>query len=88
MPKSATHMAAAVPTALINIGENHLIRELSFFSWTGGPGKMQVGPFLKILKNKRAKFSEMSYFGGYVLKTNLLAKKIQYLFYFGFSVNM
>ena len=49
---------------------------------------MQVGPFLKILKNKRAKFSGMSYFGGYFLKTNLLAKKIQYLFYFGFSVNM
>ena len=49
---------------------------------------MQVGPFLKILKNKGTKLSGMSYFGGYFLKTNLLAKKIPYLFYFGFSVNM
>ena len=32
---------------------------------------MQVGQFLKILKNKEAKFSGMSYFGGYFLETNL-----------------
>ena len=42
-----------------------LVRELSFFSWTRGPGKMQVGSFLKILKNKGAKFSGISYFGGH-----------------------
>ena len=41
------------------------LRELSFFSWTRGPGKMQVGSFLKILKNKGAKFSGISYFGGH-----------------------
>ena len=35
---------------------------------------MQVGSFLKILKNKGAKFSGISYFGGHFLKTNHLAK--------------
>ena len=34
---------------------------------------MQVGPFLKILKNKGGIFSGMSYSGGHFLKTNLLA---------------
>ena len=35
---------------------------------------MQAGPFLKILKNKGGKFSGMSYFGGYFLKTELFRK--------------
>ena len=35
---------------------------------------MQVGSFLKILKNKGAKVSWISYFGVHFLKTNHLAK--------------
>ena len=61
------------------------IRELSFFSWTRGLGKMQVGSFLKILKNKGAKFSGISYFGGRFLKTNHLAKIFIHIWFWAFS---
>ena len=37
-------------------------------------------PFLKISKNKGGKFSGMSYFGGYFLKTNLLAHNFPNIF--------
>ena len=40
---------------------------------------MQVGSLLKILKNKGAKFSGMSYFGGHFLKSNPSAKHIRNL---------
>ena len=39
------------------------VRKLSLFSWTRGPGKMQVEPFLKILKNKGPNFQELVILG-------------------------
>ena len=41
---------------------------------------MQVGPFVKILKNKGAKFS-----GSFFLKTNLLAKTPLPILFWTFS---
>ena len=46
---------------------------------------MQVGPFFKILINKGAKLSGMSYFGGYFWKTNLLAKNPISILFWTFS---
>ena len=58
------------------------IRELSFF--LAGPGdrriKMQIGPFLKILKNKGTKFSARNYFWATVFKNQPVCKKSPYIF--------